>query len=137
MNLLNQQDIYSVTWKKLSPTEVPFNFIIVKKRNKRWNETSSPSGRFIHYEVATAVLHCFHDTIILSSYPLYILGVKISDLVLLKVIKSKMAALMSATLAPFRVLIKTDTNITAVTCRLRNVPVGSDNELSHAHKIRS
>ena len=104
MNLLNQQDIYSVTCKKLSPTEVPFNFIIVKKRNKRWNETSSPNRRFIHYEEATAVLHCFHDTIIVSSYPLYILGVKMSDLVLLKVIKSKMAALTSATLAPFRVL---------------------------------
>ena len=39
------------------------------------------------------MLHCFYDTIILSTYPLYILGVKISDLVLLKVIKSKMAAL--------------------------------------------
>ena len=77
---------------------------MVKKRNKRWNETSSPSRRFIHYEEATAVLHCFHDTIILSSYPLYILGVKISDLILRKVIKSKMAALISATLAPFSVL---------------------------------
>ena len=104
MNLLNQQDIYSVTCQKLSPTEVPFNFIIVKKRNKRWNEISSRNHRFIHYEESTAVLHCFHDTIILSSYPLYILGVKISDLVLLKVIKSKMAALISATLAAFRVL---------------------------------